>query len=131
MNRGKGGAGEEAAQARCQSHTSHVAVVDLPPPCLACSLPSIPRLSLPCQDVSGASRHGVSPLLETALPSSPDNTRAGRFHSSISGGTKTGQNFFNPLVGKKQLIVSDGNTFVSTYEGQCSSVTKAAWFLQI
>lgn len=41
------GRGEEAAQARCQSHTSHVAVVDLPPPRPACSLPSIPRSHLP------------------------------------------------------------------------------------
>lgn len=58
---------EETAQARCQSHTAHVAVVDLPPPCLASSLPSIPRFSPPCQDVSGVSRHGVSCPQETAL----------------------------------------------------------------
>lgn len=58
----------ETAQARCQSHTAHVAVVDLPPPCLASSLPSIPRFSPPCQHVSGVSRHGVSCPPETALP---------------------------------------------------------------
>lgn len=56
---------EEMEQSRCQSHTSHVAVVDLPPPSLP---PSLLRFSPPCQDVSSVSRHGVSPSQKSVFP---------------------------------------------------------------
>lgn len=55
-----------------QTHTSHVAVVDLPPSSLPMLLPSLlppdPRFSLPCQDVGGVSRHSVSVSQKSAFP---------------------------------------------------------------
>ncbi len=59
-------------QSRCQSHTSHVAVVDLPPLSPSPSIhPSIPCFSPLCQDVSSVSLRGVSPSHKPAFPPPP------------------------------------------------------------
>lgn len=67
-NRVKGG-GAEMEQSRCQSHASHVAVVDLPPLSHSSYLyPSIPCFSPLCQDVSSVSQHGVRPSHDPVFP---------------------------------------------------------------
>lgn len=60
----KGGGGWRRRSPDVSAHTSHVAVVDLPPPSLSLSLtrsPSISCFSPLCQDVSGVSQHGLRP----------------------------------------------------------------------
>lgn len=60
---GERGGGKE--RSRCQAHTSHVAVVDLPPLSLQ---PSMPCFSLLCQGVSSVSQHGVTASHMPAFP---------------------------------------------------------------